>query len=124
MTTETTRVPARPTLTSRLPKPLQRPSSLRYFITSRVLRTSFYCKREKEPTSAFVFTVAQTRRKETHLVILLILILTLALSLNESRGDAVKITLAVLRDATSTTGGILLKDTNLLEGLEDLACYG
>ena len=38
-----------------------------------------------------------------------------------SREAHVKVTLSVLGDATSATGGVLLEDTDLLEALEDLA---
>jgi len=52
---------------------------------------------------------------------LLVVLVVGALLLNDSRGDTVEITLTVNGDATSTTSGILLEDTDLLEGLEDLS---
>jgi hypothetical protein len=41
--------------------------------------------------------------------------------LNDRGGDTVEVTLAVNGDAATTTGSVLLEDTDLLEGLENLA---
>jgi hypothetical protein len=51
----------------------------------------------------------------------LLVVLVLLLSLEGSLGDTVQITLAGLGDASSTLVLVLLKDTDLLERLEDLA---
>lgn len=53
-----------------------------------------------------------------HLLVVLILLL---LGLDSGLGDTVQITLAGLGDTAATLVLILLKDTDLLEGLEDLA---
>lgn len=52
---------------------------------------------------------------------LLVVLSSRALLLDDSRGDAVEVTLAVNRDAAATTGGVLLEDADLLERLENLA---
>lgn len=44
-----------------------------------------------------------------------------ALLLKDRGSDAVEVALAVNRDAAAATSGVLLKNTDLLEGLEDLA---
>lgn len=49
-----------------------------------------------------------------------LLLLLLALGLEDGGGDTVKVTHAVLRDLASTVG-VSLKDTDLLEGLDDVA---
>lgn len=49
-----------------------------------------------------------------------LVLLLVTLSLEDSGGDAVKVTHAVLRDLAATVG-VSLKDTNLLEGLDDVA---
>ena len=54
----------------------------------------------------------------------LLVILVLLLSLSGGLGDTVQITLAGLGDAASTLVLILLENTNLLEGLHDLAVDG
>lgn len=51
---------------------------------------------------------------------LLLVLLLVTLSLKDSGGDAVKVTHAVLRDLAATVG-VGLKDTNLLEGLDNVA---
>ena len=54
----------------------------------------------------------------------LLVILVLLLSLERGLSNSVQITLAGLCDAAATLVLILLKDTNLLEGLHDLAVNG
>ena len=54
----------------------------------------------------------------THLLVILILLL---LSLGSGLGDTVQISLSGLGDAAATLLLVVLKDTNLLEGLDDLA---
>lgn len=49
-----------------------------------------------------------------------LLLLLLALGLEDGGGDTVKVTHAVLRDLAATVG-VGLKDTNLLEGLDNRA---
>lgn len=54
----------------------------------------------------------------------LLVILILLLSLGGGLGNTVQITLAGLGDAAATLVLVLLENTNLLEGLEDLAVDG
>ncbi len=54
----------------------------------------------------------------------LLVILLLLISLSSGLGNTVQITLAGLGDAAATLVLVLLKDTNLLEGLHDLAVDG
>lgn len=51
----------------------------------------------------------------------LVVLLRRALLLDDRRGDAVEVTLAVDGDAAAAAGSVVLEDTNLLKGLEDLA---
>jgi hypothetical protein len=57
-------------------------------------------------------------------VFLLVILLVLLIGLSRGLGDTVQITLAGLSDAASTLLLVVLEDTNLLEGLEDLAVNG
>ena len=54
----------------------------------------------------------------------LLVILLLLLGLSGGLGDTVQITLAGLSDAAATLVLVLLENTNLLEGLHDLALDG
>lgn len=54
----------------------------------------------------------------------LLVVLVLLLSLDGGLGDAVQVTLAGLGDAAATLVVVGLKDTDLLEGLTDLAVNG
>jgi hypothetical protein len=60
------------------------------------------------------------RQGDTNLLVILILLLGLSSGL----GNTVQITLASLGDAAATLVLVLLKDTNLLKGLHDLAVDG
>lgn len=51
-------------------------------------------------------------------------LLVILLGLDGAHGNAVQVTLAGLGDAAATLLLVMLKDTNLLEGLEDLAVDG
>lgn len=62
-------------------------------------------------------------KKETRQLSFLLVILLLV-SLSSGLGNTVQITLAGLGDAAATLVLVLLKDTNLLEGLHDLAVDG
>ena len=62
---------------------------------------------------------SQANTTKEYLLVVLLLGL-LAGGLDDGRRNAVKVTLSVLRDAASTTG-VKLKDTDLAEGLNDLA---
>lgn len=73
-----------------------------------------------EPTHISPFAVSDiinfAGRKARLLVILLLLV-----GLDDGLGNTVQITLAGLSDAAATLLLVLLKDTDLLKGLEDLA---
>ena len=74
-------------------------------------------KHQSRPFSFDIIPQSLCRSGKKNLLVILVLLVGLSGGL----GDTVQITLAGLGDAASTLVLILLKDTNLLKGLEDLA---